>query len=522
MDDPAAASWGPCEFQLANWTAEEQAAADDVWAPVGLPVPVGHYWPIDIFDSCSIQACVPGSRGAEQLSRQEVIKKNSGKQMSGEPTKVIVTNDRGMDARGVFKQVGREFKDDMELIEEKVHKYPAVLGALDGSYTVPKVVAIGPYRHDKPHLKKAEKVKHMAAIQCVRESRRSLEEVYAAVVSVAVEEAWSLYDKDMMRVKGIECGDDFWHMMFFDACFLVQYILMQTESSDVDQSLCDFFGPNRKDIFQDITMFENYNPRRLRVLQKVLEFLPVTQDPILEFINLYRDYLHDQLIEYGNSPRLEFDKDYKAPHLLGLLRHYTVGKISDGDLNTTKDIGTPSISISARELAEIGITLRANLKSTDLVRNGLRQEGALGAELSLVPVTLGHNPLELHTVTSFKSSPFQDSAVFSYLQLLAMLVHREDDVQELRAKGVLQGGGGLTNQQALSFFTSLQGQRRGRLYRRIMQEIEGYKENRWIWIKFYAFLLFVRRYWGVIAGVVSAIGAFVGIIVALLSLRKDF
>ncbi|KAJ1277062.1 hypothetical protein BS78_05G265200 [Paspalum vaginatum] len=555
MDDPAAASWGPCEFQPANWTAEEPAAAD-VW--------VEQYWPIDIFDSCSIQACVPGSRGAEQpverccyysaasqhqhdgpsenpaeaiidvQSRREVIiKKNSGKQ-SGELTKVIVTNDSGIDARGVFEQISGDFEDDMKLIKKKMHRYPAALAAVDQIYTVPKIVSIGPYHHDKPDLKKAEKVKHMAAIQCVRESGHSMEEVYSKVVSVA-DDARRLYDKDVMA--GIGC-DDFRHMMFFDACFLVQYILMQTESSKVDQSLCDFFGPNRKDIFQDIIILENQLP--WKVLHKVMGFSPVTYNPIKKLMSYYKGYLQDQQnsTKEGNASRLTFDKDYKPRHLLGLLRHCAVEKISDDRTKTELDTqNSPnkkmkkkkkkvSISISAMELAEIGIKLRANMMSTDLFDMGLQPKGALCAELSLPPLSLDHNrarylvnmaALELCTVRSFKNDPVQDSAVCSYLQLLALLVHKEDDVHELRAKGVLQGGGGLTNQQVLGFFNSLQGQRRGKLYRQIMRDIEAYKAGRWPWTMFYAFLY---RNWAVIAGVVSAIGVVGGIIVTLLSIRK--
>ncbi|KAJ1277064.1 hypothetical protein BS78_05G265300 [Paspalum vaginatum] len=541
MDHPAAA-WGTaCGLQLANWPVEEEPPADEAyWAPPATGFSV-EYASIGMFGTCSLPwPYVPAeSSGGQQLveyehyycspvASQKLEADSGGKKLvvdspqNRETTKTIVSNDSH--ARDVFDQVAEEFKDDTSnLMQMKMHRYPAVLGALDKSYTVPRVVAMGPYHHHQPHLKKAEKVKHMAAIHCVRESGRLLEEVYGVVVSVA-DDARRLYDKDVMAGIGY---DDFRHMVFFDACFLVQYILMQTESPDVDQSLCDFFGPNRKDIRQDITLLENQLP--WKVVQTVTGFLPVRYNPIEELIRRYKVYLQDQFqrpSEEGNAPRFKFDKHYTPPHLLGLIRHHSVGKISD-DVNTTEDTNdTLSISISAMELAEIGINLKANT-STDLVVMGLQQEGSLFAELSLAPLSLDHNrasylvnmtALELCTVRSFKNekTPVEGSAVCSYLQLLAMLVHREEDVQELRARSILQGGGGLTNEQALSFFTSLQGQRRGKLYLQIMQEIEGYKKSRRMQTKLYSFLYNNRKTIAAGATGISLVG---GVIAAIMSIK---
>ncbi|KAJ1277056.1 hypothetical protein BS78_05G264600 [Paspalum vaginatum] len=497
MDHPAAA-WGPaCGLQLANWPAP----------PTGFPVD------IDMFGTCSLPwPYVPAeSSGGQQLvehehyycspvASQKLEENSGGKQLvvdhnlqSRETTKIIVSNDSH--ARGVLDQVRHE------------------------------VVAIGPYHHHQPHLKKAEKVTHMAAIQCVRESGHLLEEVYGAVASAA-DDARRLYDKDVMAGIGY---DDFRHMMFFDARFLVQYILMQTDSSKVDQSLANFFGPNRKDIRQDITLLENQLPWKL--VQIVMGFSPaatLTRDPFVRFLIIYKGFLQDQRpteeaisSAHGFTP----DKHYRPPHLLGFLRHNSVGKISD-DMNTTEDTDTPiTISISAMELAEMGITLRANISTTDLVVMGLQQEaGSLFAELSLVPLSLDHNrasylvnmaALELCTVRNFIHVPDEDSAVCSYLQLLAMLVHREEDVQELRARSILQGGGGLTNEQALSFFTSLQGQRRGKLYRQIMIDIEGYKESRRMQTKLYSFFYNNRKTIAAGATGISVVGGIIGAIMSI-------
>ncbi|WVZ49298.1 hypothetical protein U9M48_000667 [Paspalum notatum var. saurae] len=180
------------------------------------------------------------------------------------------------------------------------------------------------------------------------------------------------------------------------------------------------------------------------------------------------------------------------------------------------------------ELAESGITLTPNKNNTtELSRMGLHQDGTLFAELYLAPLSLDHNrasylvnmaALELCTVRSFSNAPDEEaSAVCSYILVLAMLVNREEDVHELRARDLLLGGGGLTDQQALSFFTSLQGLRRGRCYLRIMRDIERYKEERRMQIKMYSFFHNNKR---IIAAVVSALGALGGITSTLQSIRR--
>ena len=127
--------------------------------------------------------------------------------------------------------------------------------------------------------------------------------------------------------------------------------------------------------------------------------------------------------------------------------------------------------------------------------------------------------LELCTVKSFSKAPVEDSVVCSYLLLLAMLVNREEDVQELRARGLLKGGGGLTNEEALHFFTSFQSLRFEPCYNRVMRDIEIYKENRRMQTKLYAFYYNNKK---IIAAGLTGIGVLVRIIGTLLSIRKSF
>ncbi|CAO2142972.1 unnamed protein product [Urochloa humidicola] len=127
--------------------------------------------------------------------------------------------------------------------------------------------------------------------------------------------------------------------------------------------------------------------------------------------------------------------------------------------------------------------------------------------------------LELSTTPDFfhNAAECEDSAVCSYVLILCMLLHREEDVHQLRTNGILQGGAGFTNKQALRFFTSLHNcLRPGWYYVLVMIQIEDYRNKRWIWIKVYGF---VYRNWKTIVGIGSAIGAFVTILKTLQSLK---
>ncbi|TKW02526.1 hypothetical protein SEVIR_8G247600v4 [Setaria viridis] len=488
------AAWAPCEFQLANWSIEEPAAY--------LPV---EYASIDIPGTC-LEACVPEYYYYYAASQQHNVTSDQ---------KAKISNDS--DAQSVVDQVMGEFKADIDMMKAKMHRYPACLGDVDESYTLPRIVAIGPYHHGKEHLKQAEKVKHAAACHCVRQSGRSLEELYGAVVPMA-DHARHFYDKDVMA--GIN-PEDFRHMMFFDACFLVQYMLSRAYTGDVDQSLNGFLSPNRIDIFHDVMLLENQLP--WHVVETVIRLLRL---PSLskKFVARKRNcMLSDDRHEPPQQKPFIWYDSYKPPHLLGLLRYYIVGR---SDIEYPKqEKKDKSYSLSAMELAKIGITLTAN-KTMQLIDMTLNQKGTLFAELSLAPLSLDRDrasflvnmaALELCTVQSFSAARDGDSAVCSYLLLLAKLVYREEDVQELRVRGLLQGGGGLTNEEALRFFTSFQGLRFGPYYYRIMVQIQIYRESSRMKTKSFAFF---HNHKKTIAAVVSGVVSVGGIIGTLLSIKK--
>ncbi|KAF6991778.1 hypothetical protein CFC21_008827 [Triticum aestivum] len=495
--EPPAAAWPPCGFP-ANWSLEP------VWAP-GFPVESAMWFQTHASSSSSeeqLQQLRYGAATTPNLAIQEEEEAQYKMEMEIH------------DPIQVFAEAAHEFKININMRDMKIHRYPASIQRLEACYTTPTTVAIGPYHHGEDRLRPAEKVKHVAAYHCIMESGRSVQEMYATVASVAGE-ARGLYDKDMVAGIG---DDDFLPMMFYDACFLVQYMLTCTSGgSEMDPSLRSYFDGNDSNIFHDILLLENQLP--WRVVKTVMGFRPVLLE---EFITYLKDGLQDRKLTEKKSPAL--DDSYEPPHLLGLLRFYIVGRsnIKRTRLPQTESM---SFSVSAIELAEIGITLTAN-KTSELIEMGVKNKRVLFAEISLPSLSLDHAraswlinmaAFEVCTTPNFQAVEDEESVVSSYLLLFAMLVDREEDVHELRRKRLLQGGGGLTNKEALDFFTGLQGLPLGSSYIRIMEEIENYRVKRRTRTKLHAFVYKNLR---IIVTVFSAVGFLAGVFGSLMSLRR--
>ncbi|GJN01286.1 hypothetical protein PR202_ga18540 [Eleusine coracana subsp. coracana] len=414
-----------------------------------------------------------------------------------------------------MEKAAHELKVDMDTytMSMKIHRYPASVRALGERFTVPMAVAIGPayYHRGHDHLKPTEKVKHAAAYHCIRDSslgHHTVEEMYQAVFSVA-EDARRLYDKDL--VAGIS-DDEFLSIMFYDACFLLQYIRsVTTNSPKADPSLlCNFFDWKDDEIFHDIMLLENQLP--WMVLETVMRFVPVNLD---KFVSIVRGCLYDR----KNRERKRFAMDsYRPPHLLALLRYYIVGRYKINKKPTLLQV-IPSLTVGIAQLAEIGITLAAN-DTHDLKDMGVQKKGPLFAKLYLPPLSLDLSrpswlinmaAHELSVNKKIEDAEDEDSAVCSYLQLLAVLVRRKEDVHELRTKRILVGVG-VTDKEAFDFFSGIQGLRLGSSYARIMGQIEDYRSRRRVRTKVHAFLY---RNGKTIVTVFSVMAALVGVLKAL-------
>ncbi|XBI50715.1 hypothetical protein VPH35_114081 [Triticum aestivum] len=442
--------------------------------------------------------------------------------------------------------------------------FPASLHGLGSQYIVPRVVAIGPYHHDSPHLRQMEKVKHVAAHHFINGSGHSLEEIYGAVVKVA-DKAHRLYADD--AVTGISHAD-FEAMMFYDACFLLEFMIIMGDEQLLCPELLYVFHSNKLHIYNDVMLLEDQVP--WLVMETILTFGFVSAQ-VNKTISVMGEGLTNMYHTIPEQNISYLDEKYRPPHLLGLVRFNktssrttikvnkkacfnqvfstlnrlkapirakqmfsstlkllnarTVAKPNPGPMRrhipSTKK-KTISLSTTALELAEIGIKLQA-IKTGSFTEIGINQ-GHLFGELFMTPLALSNiGACWLVNMAAFEICTIsgdlrhdEELAVCSYLALLLMLMDREEDVHELRTKHLLHGV--LTNKEMLEFFKSVSKHLpAGSSYIRFFLRMEDYKVKRWMWIKMHRF---IYNNFKTIVAVFSVAGVLVGIFKTLFSLKQ--
>jgi len=216
----------------------------------------------------------------------------------------------------------------------------------------------------------------------------------------------------------------------------------------------------------------------------------------------------------------------RPPHLLGLLRSTLIQGMTPEKQKSiwqcSSDVS--SMSSSAVDLAQIGFALTGS-KARWFADNIDVQKKPLFGELSLSPMFLNDvaachlvnmAALEAAEAANVPSMESDGYVVSSYLSVLAMLMDREEDVHELRAKGVICSH--FSNKQTLAFFKGIgQHLRLGNNYFTIVQEIEDYRRKKPIRIVVYKF---IYKNYRVIFAVMSVASVLVGIFKALYALKK--
>ncbi|CAL5008833.1 unnamed protein product [Urochloa decumbens] len=419
----------------------------------------------------------------------------------------------------------------ISMIHTRIHRFPHTLrgiGGVEGNrrYVEPSVVAIGPYHH-AGFWDSMEEVKHAAAYRLLKGQGRTVEEVYKKVLSVAGA-ARRCYDDASPLVAGLSDAE-FVDMMFVDGCFLVWY-LKPPPGGDPLLTGCAFsYGHN---ILKDILRLENQIP--LPVLEALMDS-PVDLRTLLPtkathfFFNRAEEKVRPcnvMRFPMKYCRRVPADErsssislgDSKPPHLLGLLRSYMISGMPRQ--KTSVNISGPSslLSRSAVDLAQIGVKLTASTAHWFADMKVQRQ--LLCGDLSLSSLSLGDfaacclvNMAALETAESFDASSSEPDAfvVSSYLSLLTMLMDREEDVHELRMRGVLRST--FSNAQTLAFFKELgQYLQHGYDYRNTKVKISEYIRQRPVRTAVHKFVYNNHR---IIVAVLSIAGALVGILKAL-------
>uniref|UniRef100_A0ACD5UVG7 Uncharacterized protein n=1 Tax=Avena sativa TaxID=4498 RepID=A0ACD5UVG7_AVESA len=313
--------------------------------------------------------------------------------------------------------------------------------------------------------------------------------------------------------------------MFYDGCFLLQFIL-HCLGGAVDPLLSSAFSSDDNGISRDIVLLENQLP--WVVVETLMSFMPTPLDLVQFTGNVKASLQARQQLE---GIPVVWDSSYIPSHLLGLLRYYIVGSthISDTEVPSkplSEKAKTFSISVSAIELAEIGIKITVT-EATEELKEMRIKEACLSGKLLLAPLSLDYGnasflvnmaALELCTTPDFlEAEDEKKSTVCLYLCLLGMVTDREQDVEMLRKKHILQGGAGLKNQDALDLFNRLEKDlRTGAHYLRTMLAIQNYRSNRPIRTMLYKFFYKNLK---IIIAVLSAIAGLAGFLGTLRSLK---
>ncbi|CAN6342928.1 unnamed protein product [Urochloa humidicola] len=216
----------------------------------------------------------------------------------------------------------------------------------------------------------------------------------------------------------------------------------------------------------------------------------------------------------------EGERKEEPQHLLAIFHRHHVGK--------ARTQGAclyilPSLGSSAVELAEMGVKLTAikTKKFGDMEMKKRHWPLGLFGELSLAPLALDQRTacwmLNMVAYEAFLGATQADNfAVSSYIFLVAHLINREEDVQDLRARGIISSA--MSDKETLDFFKSAAPSLRiGDRYIEIAGKIQEYTQERWIWIAIHRF---IYNNFKIIIAVLSVVGVLAGLFKTIMSIKQ--
>nr|CAB3463650.1 unnamed protein product [Digitaria exilis] len=339
------------------------------------------------------------------------------------------------------------------------------------------------------------------------------EAVHGEMLSLAGA-AHRCYGDDWNSYLGRRVDDaGFADMLLLDGCFLLQFMVSMCREDDDESPDPLMARPevrrNVDAIAQDIFLMDNQIP--WFVLDALIELRrPYAAVPVDKFLAVMATAFDvGNIVDKTPSPLLAQDQQPPPPpHLLGLFHRRQVGAARNPNRRIVPSLS--ALSCTAVELAEMGVKLTASKtkKFGDMAMSKRRHSLGLFGELSLAPVVLSELTMcwLVHMASyeeAFQGDTLSDNfAVSSYINAVSLLMNRPEDVQELRAKGIV----------ALAPQINV-----GDRYYEIFERLQEYRKERWLWIAVHKFLY---NNFKTIVTVLTVAGVLAGLFKTILSLKQ--
>ncbi|KAM5578038.1 hypothetical protein ABKV19_008385 [Rosa sericea] len=295
-------------------------------------------------------------------------------------------------------------------------------------YYEPRVVALGPFHHDKARCQLAEKFKLALAAKFIEESGCQVEALHK-IIEDNISTLKDCYDKEATRSYTDEALTN---LLFLDGCSTLQFIYSFTNNE-----LAEFKIKRDQVAFaeQDLFLLENQLPYQvLKLLMSLSDKEGHLKAAIYDFVKeaankKSKRHKHKRTLQSGDSViNME-----EPTHLLELLRTEMLGSQIDAKKKIRKYRRQPFRNI--QELKAAGIRVKPSKTST------LRDisVGCVGfLYLPTITVDDSTRPKFLNLIAYEMCPDFQnDFGVTSYISFLDSLIYHADDVKELRSAGVI-------------------------------------------------------------------------------------
>ncbi|KAM3234559.1 hypothetical protein P3L10_014595 [Capsicum annuum] len=320
----------------------------------------------------------------------------------------------------------------------------------------PRVVSIGPRHHELPHVKPMEHFKRKAVRELAERVKDevSIEQVYANV------EEHLLKTRNCYSPRFKQMNDGMWClMMFLDACFIIEFICNDNIITSGKRSWLNMKKHDRDLVRHDLLLYDNQLPyqvidalaRAFRCDEFTLHLLTIRflQMPLLNISSaptpMYLDYIK------GVSCLQRQQGETQAPvHLLQYYKDLWISvlfgdDVEEEDNNNKEEEDHLAVCppFTATELKKAGIRC---ICASDLSK-GIRFESSILSGMLFLPkltinewtVYLFHNLVAYEYACSLQNrSQNRSFGISSYLNFMCMLINGEEDVKELRARGVIQ------------------------------------------------------------------------------------